>query len=104
MNRQEMDSFVNNLREKLGEETAGIVADDLGTLLSDNNDMIKKQEEHEETITKLRQDKENLLSANSNLLRQVSMQNDGGFEFKKEENKKEKFSMKSAFDKNGNFI
>lgn len=104
MKKEEMDNFVNNLREKVGEETAGIIADDLGTLLTDNANMLKKQEENQTTINKLREDKENLLSANGNLLRQVSMQNDGSFDFKEKEEKKEKFSMKQAFDNKGNFI
>lgn len=104
MKREEMDNFVNNLREKIGEENAGIIADDLGTLLTDNANMLKQQEENQATINKLREDKENLLSANGNLLKQVSMQNDGGFEFKEKEEKKERFSIKDAFDTKGNFI
>lgn len=105
MKNEEMQKFTNTLREKLGEENSALIADDLGTLITDTSNMNSMLEKQTSTINELKADKENLIKVNGNLLQQVSM----GEDFtpnnsKKEEKEKEPFSFKSVFDEKGNFI
>ena len=105
MKKEDFESLTNYMQEKLGKENSSLIADDLGTLISDNNSMNAEIERQNQIIEKLKQDKENLINANGNLLQQVSM----GVEkqkatINKEETTPKKFSFKSCFDEKGNFI
>ena len=50
MKNDEMKKFVESIQNKLGKENSSIIADDLGTLLSDNITMNKTIEEKDNTI------------------------------------------------------
>lgn len=104
MKNNEMETFTNTLREKLGEENSALIADDLGTLITDNSTMNSTLESKDKEIEQLRKTNENLIKVNGNLLQQVSMGEDTQSFSKKEENEKKPFSFKSAFDDKGNFI
>lgn len=103
MKKEDFEKLTNSMQEKLGKENAGLIADDIGALITDNSSMLAELEKQQNEITKLKQDKENLISTNGNLLQQISM----GVEKPKTEEKEEapkKFSFKSCFDERGNFI
>ena len=102
MKKEDFEKLTNNMQEKLGKENSGLIADDLGTLITDNNAMLLEIENKNKEIEKLKADKETLITTNGNLLQQVAM----GLEekTKTEDNKpKEKFSFQSCFDEKGNF-
>lgn len=105
MKNEDFEKLTNTMQEKLGKENSSLIADDIGTLITDNNNMNAEIERQTQIIEKLKQDKENLINANGNLLQQVAM----GVE-KPKQNEKEnttapkKFSFKSCFDEKGNFI
>lgn len=84
-----------------GEENASLIGDDLATILSDNANMVSELETRDNTINTLKQDKENLITANGNLFKQVSL---GIEETPTQEDKHDPFDFRDAFDKNGNFI
>lgn len=105
MKKDEMDNLINNVRTKLGEENAGLIADDLATLMTDNTTVNTIILQKDNEINKLKQDKENLISVNGNLLQQV------GFPQKEDEKEEEKpknnphdFDFKKAFNEKGEFI
>ena len=103
MKKEDFEKLTNSMQEKLGKENAGLIADDIGALITDNSTMLAELEKQQNEITKLKQDKENLITTNGNLLQQISM----GVEKPKAEEKEEapkKFSFKSCFDERGNFI
>lgn len=103
MKREEHDKLIQSIQEKLGVENSGLIADDLGLLITDNNSMNEIISHKEIEIQKLKSDKETLITTNGNLLKQVGM----GIEIDEiyeEPKKKEPFNMKSVFDENGNFI
>ena len=105
MKNEDFEKLTNTMQEKLGKENSSLIADDIGTLITDNNNMNAEIERQTQLIEKLKQDKENLINANGNLLQQVAM----GVE-KPKQNEKDntttpkKFSFKSCFDEKGNFI
>ena len=105
MKTEEFNKIIKGMQEKLGKDNASKIADDLGTLISDNSNMNKEIENKNSEIDTLKQDKENLIIANGNLLQQVAITNEDEFEPKKKEKEDEKpFSFKAQFDKNGDFI
>lgn len=105
MNKEDFENLTNQMQEKLGKENSSLIADDIGTLITDNQSMLSQIDKQQQEINRLKQDKENLINANGNLLQQVSM----GFENKpkhkeNEDTKPKKFNFRSCFDEKGNFI
>ena len=108
MKIDKFNNLIENMQKKLGKENASKIADDIGTLISDNAEMNKSIDTKDSEINKLKQDKETLMLANGNLLQQVTAGTedifDNHIEKNKNEDKKEPFSFKAQFDKNGDFI
>lgn len=106
MNEKEFEKVTKSIQDKLGKENVGLIADDLGKLITDNSTMNTTIKEKDEQINKLKQDKEALITTNGNLLQQVAMGDDDSFigtnEPKKEEPKKP-FNYRDVFDEKGNF-
>lgn len=105
MKKEDLEKLTNSIIEKVGAEKAGEIADDIGLLISDNNNTLTQIEEYENKINKLNTDKENLIKTNGNLLQQISMGNDESI-FRKEdkEEKPKTIEYKNLFDSKGNFI
>lgn len=103
MNNKEFQNLTNSVSEKLGKENSAKIADDLGTMISDNAEMNKTIQNKDKEIEKLQKTNEMLTQANGQLLQQVAM----GFEEPKKEEKEEEkkpFNFHSVFDDKGNFI
>lgn len=97
--------ITSSIEEKLGKDNSAIIADDLGLLISENEKTKSSLEKQTQHIDKLKADKEKLVLANGNLLRQIPM---GEEEMKKEVDNSKKsdskpISLKSCFDSKGNF-
>ena len=107
MKKEDFEALTNSMQEKLGKEATSKIADDIGKLITDNAQMNKEIENRDNQITKLKQEKENLITTNGNLLQQVAMGEDllfSGSQNKQKEEPKKPFSFKSCFDEKGNFI
>ena len=99
------EETLTKMQEKLGKDEAGKIADDIASLLSYENSRNKDIKKKDQQIEKLTKDKEMLIEANGNLLQQVSSQTEEILQTKpQEEEKPQKIDIRSAFDKNGNFI
>lgn len=103
MKSDELDKITQSINEKVGNETAGIIADDIGTLITLNKstcDEIAKLTEENEN---LKQRNEQLITSNANLLKQIPVTKES--EPKKENSKIDtSFSFMSQFKENGEFI
>lgn len=102
MNNQDFEKITNSIKEKLGDEYSSIIADDLVTLITDNNSMNETIKQKDTKIIELNSQKEVLMKTNMNLLQQVGFnestnENEDSIEVKKE------FDFSSAFDEKGNF-
>lgn len=105
MTPKEFEKITHSIQEKIGKEKTGLIADDLGKLITDNANMNKEMKSRDDEIIKLKQDKENLITTNSSLLQQVSM-GDETLEtnpYNKKEEEIKPFDYRSAFDEKGNF-
>lgn len=106
MKKEEMEALTNSMQEKLGKENSALIADDIGKLLTDNVQMNTEITNRDSQIEKLKQDKENLITTNGNLLQQVAMGEESNLIHKPsiEKEEKQKIGLKYAFDSKGNFI
>ena len=96
------EDIQTSIETKLGEENVSMIADDWANLMSYNKTLNDSIDEKDKEIAKLKSDKDKLILANGNLLKQVPMgKDDGSFEpsAKKEE---QPFSFRSIFDEKGN--
>ena len=103
MKEKEFNELINNMQSKLGEEASGLIADDLGMLISDNKAVNDTEIRYQDEIKMLRDQKEKLIATNGNLLQQISF---GVEEQTKEEVKEEPrkhIDFREFIDASGNF-
>ena len=104
MKKEEQQKLFKGIEKKLGKENYSKIADDIGVLITDNENMNNTIANKDTEIKDLKENNNLLITANGNLLQQVGM----GEEAKKEDDNpnkgQPKISLKSAFDEKGNFI
>lgn len=104
MDIKDFEKITDDIKEKLGTENTGLIADDLALLINDNASMNNLILEKDNNIKDLEEKNKNILITNGNLLQQVSMTNKGMEEEKEEkEEKLEKINLKNAFDEKRKF-
>lgn len=109
MKKDEMKKFISDIESKLGSESASIISDDLGVLITDNEAMNNEIEKRDVKIREQNDLNKKLVSANSSLLRQVGTATSDDFEvetkIKKDSNpEEEKISWSDCFDSKGRFL
>lgn len=103
MDEKQLTKISNSIKKKIGDENFAKISDDMGTLITGNAANLELIKKSEEQITELKETNQQLITANGNLLKQVPMGNEEPADSEKE-SKVEKIDLRSAFDKNGNFI
>ena len=99
-----LEDITKSIQKKLGKEDSAKIADDLATIITIKSNYDKQNKENNETIEKLKGEKETLIQANGSLLQQVSMGKEEDINPNKEkEEPKKPFDFRSAFDEKGNF-
>ena len=109
MKKDEMKKFISGIESKLGSESASIISDDLGVLLTDNETMNNEIDKRDMKIKEQDDLNKKLVSANSSLLRQVGTSISDDIEVetktKKDSNpEEEKISWSDCFDSKGRFL
>ena len=100
-----LEDTIKSMQKKLGKENSGLIADDFASIISYDSARTKDIEGKDAEIKKLKEDKEMLISANGNLLQQISTQSDEILKPKQEEKETpKKFDFRAVFDEKGNFI
>ena len=101
MEYKEFDNKMNSMMEKIGNDSANLILDDVALLLTDNQNMNNEIVSKNEEITKLKNLNSRLQQVNSNLLLQIPVQK----EEKKQEINDERrpISIRDSFDEFGNF-
>ena len=110
MKNEDMEKLSKSIQEKLGTENAGLIADDLAKIVTENAQMNSLIENKDTKIDKLEKDKENLINSNGNLLQQITAGITSSFSDNKlnnkqdnKENELDSFSFADAFDERGRF-
>lgn len=104
MKEKDMEELTLNIQKKLGEENAALIADDIGILLSDTKNVNKQEEEYQNQIKILKDQKEKLIETNGNLLQQISVGvEENPREEVKEEAPRKSIDFREYIDEYGNF-
>lgn len=103
MNSNDLQATIDSIKNKLGDETSALIADDIGILITKNTEIEKQIKEKDEKITQQADKIDKLVLANSSLLQQIPMGVETPDKTKSDDKEKE-FSFKSVFDEKGNFI
>ena len=103
MNSEEIEKMISSIREKLGEENSALISDDLGLLISSNNNTINQINSLNNDVKTLREKNDNLVSANGKLLQQVPIAKIDDESQKDPEPKHNSFSLNDVFDEFGRF-
>lgn len=102
---ENLSNVVDTIQKTLGKEESGKIADSLATILTiekANSDTLK---EKNDLIEKQKKDKEILIEANGNLLRQQGMgkeEDNDFYESDKKETIEKPFDFRTIFDEKGN--
>lgn len=98
-----IEEITTSIKSKLDEETYAKISDDIANLsIFDNSNTTILQEKNNE-ISKLKDDKEQLIKANGNLMLKIPRTNvDDNFEESKTRDSKP-FDFRCVFDEKGNF-
>lgn len=104
MNSEELNTYLDSMKEKLGEENAALISDDLGNLITKNTEVFNTLENKEKEINRLNDLNQKLISANGSLLQQVS----AGIErnphdTEDEDTPTKSFNFMDVFDEKGHF-
>lgn len=103
MKEEDLTKLTESIKEKLGEESSALIADDLGILYTNNKEVVNRISEQEKEIARLKDTNEKLVLANGSLLQQVPM----GIKEEKpapdESIRKKSFDFSEVFDSHGNF-
>lgn len=105
MKEEDFKSITDSIQEKLGKENSGIIADDIGKLLTLSSQSINTINDREKEIKTLKDTNEKLVVANGNLLQQIPKASDYDKHQSKKEDSEDKksFNLRDAFDSKGNF-
>lgn len=100
MKYKEFEDKISSMQNKIGDDSANLILDDVAVLLTDNQQMNNELETKDKEIENLKSSIDKLQKVNGNLLLQIPAIK----EVKKEESKKREYhSMRDAFDEKGNF-
>lgn len=103
MNDKEFTEITKSIEDKL-EDKSAMIADDLGRMMTGFETMQQTLKDKDSRIKELEKDKEKLVLANGNLLKQIPVTRDDGDSNDNDDKPSyENFDFKDAFDENGNF-
>lgn len=104
MEDEKLLKITSSIEEKLGKDTAALIADDIGILMTENATTQERIATQKKEIDDLKNRNEKLVTANGNLLQQIPVGMEKVKEPETEEKKPASISLKDAFDSKGNFI
>lgn len=103
MDNNDLQKISDTMHEKLGDENFALISDSIGELITGNTLNLDEIKNKEEQISKLKENNQQLIVANGNLLKQVPMGKDEPIKDESDA-KPKRINLQDAFDKHGNFI
>ena len=73
MTNAEFQDKMNSIQEKIGQDASSLILDEIGILLTDNQNMNDTIKNKDTEIDRLKKNNEMLQNVNGNLLQQVAM-------------------------------
>lgn len=96
--------LTGRIEETLGKENFAMISDTIGEILTGNSQNMKAISDRDDSIKKLQDRNEKLVTANGALLQKVPMERAVERESSEEKTAPKKISFKDIFDKQGNFL
>ncbi len=103
MTDEDLIKITDSMQEKLGADSSALIADDIGLLITGNANSQQALRERDDEIARLKADKEKLIIANGNLLKQVPVEHKNSTEVDTKSEEVTNLNIADAFDANGNF-
>lgn len=96
--------LTGRIEETLGKEDYAMISDTIGEILTGNTENMKAIAARDVSIQKLQDRNEKLVAANGALLQKIPMERADTKDDSKKDDAPKKIDLKSAFDKQGNFL
>lgn len=103
MNSEELNTFFDSIKEKLGEENSALISDDMANLYTKNTEIFNEMGNKDKEIERLNTLNQKLVSANGSLLQKVSAGVEKSTHGEEDETPKKSFNYRDAFDEKGRF-
>ena len=105
MTEEELKAISDNIKEKIGDESFAMIGDDLGQIITGREMMEKDIKSRDSEISELKDKNQKLVDANASLFKQIpTVHSQETKESEDDELPLKNVSLRSVFDKNGNFI
>lgn len=104
ISKEEFETLINNLRDKLDETTVALVSEEILATISAYNNGFDEYEKSVEEVEKLKGEKEELLKVNGKLYQRIGFdreEKDDNIEDKKDE---EEIKIEDVIDEKGELI
>lgn len=105
LSKEEFETLINNLREKLDETTSALVSEEILATISAYNNGFDEYTKSVEEVEKLKGEKEELLKVNGKLYQRIGFdkeeKEDGKFE---DDEEKEEIKIEDVIDEKGDLI
>lgn len=105
LSKEEFETLINNLRDKLDETTVALVSEEILATLSAYNNGFDEYEKSVEEVEKLKSEKEELLKVNGKLYQKIGFDKEDANEENKEDDKEEEeIKIEDVIDERGELI
>lgn len=104
LTKEEFESLINSIKEKLDETTQALVSEDLLGVLSSYSNAVDEIASLGEKLTKMESDNAELLKVNGKLFQKIGFEKEEEEEMPLEEEKEEEISIEEVVDEKGELI
>ena len=105
LSKEEFETLINNLREKLDETTSALVSEEILATLSAYNNGFDEYTKSVEEVEKLKGEKEELLKVNGKLYQKIGFDKEDTIEEKKDDiEDEEEIKIEDVIDEKGELI
>lgn len=105
LSKEEFETLINNLREKLDETTSALVSEEILATISAYNNGFDEYTKSVEEVEKLKGEKEELLKVNGKLYQKIGFDKEDANEEKKDDvEDEEEIKIEDVIDEKGDLI
>lgn len=104
MSKEELETLVNKIKDGLDETASALVSEDLLAIVSNYNLLLDSVAAKDEELTKLREEKEELLKVNGRLFQKIGFDKEEAEEEAEEKPAEEEIKIEDIVDEKGDLI
>lgn len=104
LTKEEFESLINSIKEKLDETTQALVSEDLLGVLSSYSNAVDEITSLGEKLSKMENDNAELLKVNGKLFQKIGFEKEEETPLEEEEKEEEEISIEEVVDEKGELI